>query len=140
MAESSGTPSESVNNNSNFITTIHPATKLGGRGTPRRRTRRPNNNNHSTLVAARTLESKLKPFRTQFQLQGQQELCDVTILYEDGHVDIQKQVHIHSTWPMTIHEIDSSETGTQTYHIDDLDSATRAYLLGKTLFGNHVTR
>jgi hypothetical protein len=131
MAESSDTPPASINdNNSNFITKIHPATQLGGRGTPRRKTRRPNNSNHSSLIAARTIENKLKPFRTQFQLHDQQELCDVTILYEDGHVDIQKQVHVHSTWPMTIHEIDSSDKGTQTYHIDDLDSTTYAYLLG----------
>jgi hypothetical protein len=130
MAQPSETPPGNINNNSHFITTIQPATKLGGRGTPRRKTRRPNNNNHSAVVAARTLENKLKPFRTQFQLQDQQELCDVTILYNDGRVDIQKQVHMYSTWPMTIHEIDSSETGTQTYHINDFDSISCEYLFG----------
>jgi hypothetical protein len=130
MAEPSETPSENINNNSNFTVTIQPTTKLGGRGTPRRKTRRPNNNNHSALIAARTLENKLKPFRTQFQLQDQQELCDITILYDDGRIDIQKQVHVHSTWPMTIHEIDSSETGTQTYNINDLDSTSCEYLFG----------
>jgi hypothetical protein len=109
---------------------IQPTTKLGGRGTPRRKTRRPSNTNHSASVAARTLENKLKPFRTQFQLQDQQELCDVTILYEDGHIELQKQVHVHSTWPMTIHEIDSPEAGLQTYHINELDSTSLEYLFG----------
>jgi hypothetical protein len=129
MAEPSETPPENINTNSNFIT-IQPTTKLGGRGTPRRKTRRPNNNNYSALIAARNLENKLKPFRTQFQLQDQQELCDITILYDDGRIDIQKQVHVHSTYPMTIHEIDSSETGTHTYHINDLDSTSCEYLFG----------
>ncbi|CAF2714830.1 unnamed protein product [Rotaria sp. Silwood2] len=130
MAEPSETSSGSIKNNSNVITTIQPTTKLGGRGTPRRKTRRSNNNSHSVLVAARTLENKLKPFRTQFQLYDQQELCDVSILYEDGHIDIQNQVRVHSTWPMTIHEIDSSETNIQTYHINDLDLMSSSYLLG----------
>jgi hypothetical protein len=141
MAEPSETPPE---NNSTIITTIQPATKLGGRGTPRRKIRRPNNNNHSALVAAHTLENKLKSFRTQFQLHDQQELCDVNILYEDGRVDMQKQVHMHSTWPMTIHEIDSSITGTQTHHINDFDSSSSAYLFGnindlKNKFNNQST-
>jgi hypothetical protein len=132
MAEPSETPPGSINNHSNSLATIQPTTKLGGRGTPRRKTRRPNNTNHSASIAARTLENKLKPFRTQFQLQDQQELCDVTILYDDGHVDVQKQVHVHSTGSMTIHEIDSSETGIQSYHINDLDSTSLEYLFGNT--------
>ncbi|CAF1433806.1 unnamed protein product [Adineta steineri] len=131
MAESSDTPPNNLNNNnSSLITTIHPAAKLGGRGTPRRKTRRSNYNIHSTLVAARTLENKLKPFRTQFQLFDQQDLCDVTILYEDGHADLQKQVHVHSTRSMSIHEVDSSEAGTQTFHIDDLDTVTSTHFFG----------
>ncbi|UJR26384.1 hypothetical protein I4U23_007716 [Adineta vaga] len=139
MAEASEIPPDNYNNNSNLVTTIQPAIKLGGRGTPRRKTRRSSNTNHSALVAARTIENKLKPFRTQYQLYDQQELFDVTILYEDGHIDTQNQVHIHSTRSMTIHEIDSSETGTQTYHINDLDSTTSAYLLGKTdHFSNEI--
>lgn len=130
MAEPSETPPGNTKNNSHCITTIQPTTKLGGRGTPRRKARRPNSNNYSALIAARTIENKLKPFRTQFQLQDQQELCDITILYDDGRVEIQKQVHVHSTWPMTIHEIDSSETGIQTYYINDIDSANSEYLFG----------
>ncbi|CAF4522377.1 unnamed protein product [Rotaria sp. Silwood1] len=130
MAEPSETSSGSIKNNSSLITTIQPTTKLGGRGTPRRKTRRPNTNNHSAVVAARALENKLKSFRTQFQLFDQQELCDVSILYEDGHIDIQQQVQVHSTWPMTLHEIDSSETSIQTYHINDLDLTSCSYLLG----------
>lgn len=118
------------NTNSHLITTIQPTTKLGGRGTPRRKARRPSNTNHAALIAARTLENKLKPFRTQFQLQDQQELCEITILYDDGRIDIQKQAHVYSTWPMTLHEIDSSETDIQTYHINDLDSTTLEYLFG----------
>jgi hypothetical protein len=128
MAEPSETPPE--NPNSNLITTIQPTTKLGGRGTPRRKILRSNSTNHSAMVAARTLENKLKTFRTQFQLQDQQDLCDITILYDDGRVEIQNQVQIYSTWPMTIHEIDSSEKGTQTYHINELDSTSSEYLLG----------
>jgi hypothetical protein len=129
MAEPSEKPPENNNNHSTFIT-IQPATKLGGRGTPRRKTRRPSNTNHSALVAAQTLENKLKTFRTQFQLYDQQDLCDVSILYEDGRVEMQKQVNVHSTWPMTIHEIDSSVMGTQTHHINDFDSSSCSYLFG----------
>ncbi|CAF3215124.1 unnamed protein product [Rotaria socialis] len=131
MAEPSETSAGNININSSFTTAIQPTRKLGGRGTPRRKTRRlSNNNNYAALVAARTLETKLKPFRAQYQLYDQQELCDITILYEDGHVDVQKQVRIHSTRPMTLHEIDSSETGVQTYNINDLDSASSEYLFG----------
>ncbi|CAF3991402.1 unnamed protein product [Rotaria magnacalcarata] len=131
MADPSETSAGNINNNSNFATAIQPTRKLGGRGTPRRKTRRlNNNNNHAALVAARTLETKLKPFRAQYQLYDQQELCDITILYDDGHVDVQKQVRVHSTRPMTLHEIDSSETGVQTYNINDLDSESCEYLFG----------
>ena len=130
MAEPSETPlsMSNTNHNSTFIATIQPTTKLGGRGTPRRKTRRSNNINQ----AARSLENKLKPFRSQFQLQDHQEFCDITILYDDGQIETQKQVRVHSSWPMTIHEIDGSEAGTQIYHINDLDSASCEYLFGNT--------
>ena len=130
MAEASETPTENIKNNLDFITTIRPTTKLGGRGTPRRKTRRPNNNSHLALVAARTLQNKLKSFRVRFQLNDQQKLCDATFLYEDGRAELLQQVDVHSTWPMTIHEIDSSETVTRTYHINDLDLISCQYLLG----------
>ena len=124
-------PTETPPSNSNSLITIQPAKKLGGRGTPRRKTRRSSNSSHTALAAARTLENKLKPFRSQFQLYDQQELCDVTILYEDGRIEVQNQVHVHSTHPMTLHEIDPSETGLQSYHLDEIDADSRAYLLGQ---------
>lgn len=130
MAEPSQTSQGNITKNLNLATTIQPTIKLGGRGTPRRKTRRPNSTNHSSLVAARALESKLKPFRTQFQLYDQQEPCDVSILYEDGHVNVLNQARVHSTWPMTMHEIDSSDTNVQTHNIKDLDSASCEYLFG----------
>ncbi len=42
----------------------------------------------------------------------------------------KKQVHMHSTWPMTIHEIDPSELSVQTYHINELDPTSIEYLFG----------
>ena len=137
MAEPPETLEENLHQHSHTIMTIQPTTKLGGRGTPRRKVRRSNNSNHTTAIAARTWESKLKPFRTQFQLQDQQELCDVTLLYEDGRIEMQKQVHVHSTWPMTIHEIDASEIGVQTAHINELDVMSKEYLCGNIFDQEH---
>ena len=120
----------SVNNHSSMLTIIQPTTKLGGRGTPRRKIRRSSNPIHIPSTTARVWENKLKPFRTQFQLQDHQELCDVTIVYEDGRIEMQKQIHVHSTWPMTMHEIDASEIGGQTSHINELDLPSKEYLCG----------
>ena len=127
MAEASGAPMDS---SATLLPGIQPTTKLGGRGTPRRKTRRSNTATHSALIAERTLENKLRPFRTQYQLYDQLDGCEVTILYDDGRIDIQQQAHVHSTRAMTIHEIDGSQADTQTYHIDDLDSDSYAYLFG----------
>jgi len=128
MAEPLETSARSNNLNSNTIVTIQPTSKLGGRGTPRRKIRRSSN---PTVQIARQLENKLKPFRSQFHLQHHPELCDITILYEDGHVEIQKQVHVHSSQLINAHEIDSSENGgPQIYHINDLDSTSCEYLFG----------
>ena len=125
MAEASGAAMDS---SATVLSGIQPTTKLGGRGTPRRKTRR--STTHSALLAERTLENKLRPFRTQYQLFDQLDGCEVTILYDDGHIDIQQLVHVHSTRAMTIHEIDASQAETQTHHIDDLDSDSYAYLFG----------
>lgn len=130
MADPSEISEENVNHHLSMLTSIQPTTKLGGRGTPRRKIRRSSNPNSTLSTAARVWENKLKPFRTQFQLQDHQDLCDVTLLYEDGRIEMQNQVHVHSTWPMTMHEIDASEMGTQTSHINELDLTSKEYLCG----------
>ena len=122
MAESSRT--------SNLTSNPQPTSKLGGRGTPRRKARRSNANLPLTTTFGRVLENKLKPFRSQFQLYDHQELCDVTFLYDDGRVDVQNQVRVHSTHSMTIHQIDSSENGIQNYYLNQLDTNFAFYLLG----------
>lgn len=137
MADPSEISEESVNNHSPMLTTIQPTTKLGGRGTPRRKIRRSSNPIHVPSTAARVWENKLKPFRNQFQLQDHQGLCDVTIVYEDGRIEMQKQVHVHSTWPMTMHEIDASEIGGQTSHINELDLPSKEYLCGNLIHSEH---
>lgn len=115
---------------SNLPMNIQPTKKLGGRGTPRRKTRRSNIN--PSLSAARALEPKLRTFRNQYQLQDQNELCDITVVYEDGRVELLNQVSLYSTWSMNIHQINASEQGVQTYQLNELDEQSQAYVLGET--------
>ena len=129
--ESTEAPSSNAPASSNPLITVQPAKKLGGRGTPRRKTRRSIASPQTAMAAARTLENKLRPFRAQFQLYDQPDLCDVTILYDDGRIDVQNQVHVHSTYPMTIHQIEPLEAEMQIYHLDELDADSRSHLLGQ---------
>lgn len=102
-------PQISTEINSTIASTIaQPTTKLGGRGTPRRKVRR--SNVSSTTTTNRFLENKLKIFRFDHQLDDFERFDEVEFFYEDGRVQqLNNYGELFSNKSMTIHQIQLDE-------------------------------
>ncbi|CAF0888614.1 unnamed protein product [Didymodactylos carnosus] len=96
-----------------------PTTKIGGRGSVFRKKRRSTQNSGSNQ---KVFENKLKQYRSQFAL-NDNDYCDITILHDDGTVEIFKSIRLYSSWSFNINEFTPSNNSNtcQIFHIDDFD-------------------